>query len=97
MNTMWATDKELNISPPCWESALHFLDTFTHMDSEFGVIDLVTTGMFDLSHPDTAAELDMEKALRAIRHKSKMAKNIVKWVAENKETLGEYPDSSEGK
>ena len=92
---MWATDTELNINPPCWESALHFLDTFTYMDSEFGIIDLVTTGMFDLSHPGTAAELDMAKALRAIRHKSLIAKNIVKWVAENRETLGDYPEPSE--
>lgn len=91
VNTMWATDTELNINPPCWESALHFLDTFTCMDSEFGVIDLVTTGMFDLSHPETASELDMTKALRAIRHKSLMAKNIVKWVASNREALGDYP------
>ena len=94
MNTMWTTNEELNINPPSWESALHFLDTFTYMDSEFGVIDLVSTGMFDLSHPETASELDMAKALRAIRHKSLMAKNIVKWVAQNRETLGEYPDYS---
>lgn len=91
---MWTTNEGLNINPPSWESALHFLDTFTYMDSEFGVIDLVSTGMFDLSHPETASELDMEKALRAIRHKSLMAKNIVKWVSENRETLGEYPESS---
>ena len=88
---MWATDRELNINPPCWESALHFLDTFTYMDSEFGVIDLVTTGMFDMSHPDTAAELDVVSAIRAIRHKSQMAKNIVRWVADNKDLLGDYP------
>lgn len=92
---MWINNEGLNINPPCWESALHFLDTFTYMDSEFGLIDLVTTGMFDLSHSDTAAELDMEKALRAIRHKSLMAKNIMKWVAENRETLGAYPESLE--
>ena len=96
MNTLWATDKELNISPPSWESALHFLDTFTYMDSEFGIVDLVTTGMFDLSHPDTAAELDTIKALRAIRHKSKMAKDIVRWIARNKETLGDYPKPRAG-
>lgn len=88
---MWATDRELNINPPCWESALHFLDTFTYMDSEFGVIDLVATGMFDMSHPDTAAELDVVRAVRAIRHKSQMAKNIVRWVAENRDLLGDYP------
>lgn len=92
---MWATDRELNINPPCWESALQFLDTFTYMDSEFGVIDLVTTGMFDMSHPDTAAELDISRAVRAIRHKSQMAKNIVRWVADNRETLGDYPVPSQ--
>ena len=92
MNTLLTTDEELRINPPCWESALFFLDVFTHMESEFGVIDLVTTGMFDLSHPETAKELDLEKSLRAIRHKSAIAKDIVKWVAENKSLLDDYPE-----
>ncbi len=91
VNTILTTDKELEINPPCWESALFFLDTFTYMETEFGVIDLVTTGMFDLSHPATATELDLKKSLRAIRHKSSIAKNIVKWVAENKHLLDDYP------
>lgn len=87
MNTMWTSNNELQINPPCWESALHFLDTFTYMDSEFGVVDLVATEMFDLSHPATAEELDLKKALRAIRHKSSIAKSIVRWIAENEELL----------
>ena len=92
VNTMWTTDDELKINPPCWESALFFLDTFTYMDSEFGVIDLVATEMFDLSHPGTAEELDLPKALRAIRQKSSIAKSIVKWIAENKDLLDDYPE-----
>jgi hypothetical protein len=84
---MWMSNNELQINPPCWESALHFLDTLTYMDSEFGVIDLVATEMFDLSHPETAEELDLKKALRAIRHKSSIAKSIVRWMAENEELL----------
>jgi hypothetical protein len=84
---MWTSNNELQINPPCWESALHFLDTFTYMDSEFGVIDLVATEMFDLSHPATAEALDLKKALRAIRHKSSIAKSIVRWIAENEELL----------
>ncbi len=87
MNTMWISNDELQINPPCWESALHFLDTFTYLDSEFGVVDLVATEMFDLSHPETAQELDLKRALRAIRHKSLMAKSIVRWMAENEELL----------
>lgn len=88
---MWTNDNELGINPPCWKSALFFLDTFTYLDSEFGIVDLVGTGMFDLSHPGTAEELDLPKAIRAIRQKTAMAKLIVKWIAENKELLDDYP------
>ncbi len=92
MNTMWTNNDELKINPPCWESALFFLDTFTYMDSEFGIVDLVTTGMFDLSHPETAEELDLKKALRAIRQKTSIAKSIVKWIAQNEDLLEDYPE-----
>lgn len=88
---MWTTDDELNINPPCWESAVYFLDTFTYLDSEFGIIDLVATEMFDLTHPGTAEELDLPKALRAIRQKISIAKSIVKWIAENRDLLDDYP------
>ncbi len=89
---MWTSDDEVEINPPCWESALFFLDRFTYMDSEFGVIDLIATGMFDLSHPATAQELDLTRSLRAIRQKSSMARSIVKWIAENKDLLEDYPE-----
>lgn len=89
---MWTSDDELKINPPCWESALFFLDTFTYLDSEFGVIDLVATGMFDLTDPNTAEELDLKKALRAIRQKTSIAKSIVKWVVENEDLLDDYPE-----
>jgi len=92
MNTMWTSDDELKINPPCWESALFFLDTFTYMDSEFGIVDLVATGMFDLEHPGTAEELDVKKALRAIKQKSSIAKSIVQWIAENEDLLEDYPE-----
>ncbi len=88
---MWTSDDELKINPPCWESALFFLDTFTYMDSEFGIIDLIATEMFDLSHPETAEELDLKRALRAIRQKSSIAKSIVQWIAENEDVLDDYP------
>lgn len=91
MNTMWTTGQELKISPPCWESALFFLETFTDVEAEFGIIDLIATGMFDLSHPETAEQLDMKKALRAIRQKSSIARDIVHWIAENKDLLEDYP------
>ncbi|MEO0769373.1 MAG: hypothetical protein AAFY72_08050 [Cyanobacteria bacterium J06649_4] len=90
---MWTNDDELKINPPCWESALYFLDTFTYMESEFGIVDLVATEMFDLAHPGTAEELDLAKALRAIRQKSSIAKSIVKWIAENKDLLDDYPEA----
>lgn len=92
MNTMWTSDDELKINPPCWASALFFLDTFTYMDSEFGVVDLVATGMFDLEHSGTAEELDLKKALRAIKQKSSIAKSIVKWISENADLLDDYPE-----
>ena len=92
MNTMWTSQDELKINPPCWESALFFLDTFTYMESEFGVVDLVATEMFDLTHPGTAQELDLPKSLRAIRQKSSIAKQIVQWIAQNKDLLEDYPE-----
>ena len=89
---MWTTDDELKINPPCWESALFFLDTFTYMESEFGVVDLVSTEMFDLSHPGTAQELDLPKSLRAIRQKSAIAKQLLQWITENKSLLDDLPE-----
>lgn len=92
MNTMWTSENGLEFNPPCWENAIHYLDTFTYMDSEFGIVDLVSTEMFDLTHPGTAEELNLPKALRTIRHKSALAKSIVKWIAENKDSLDDYPE-----
>ena len=92
MNTMWTNEDGLKINPPSWESALHFLDTFTYLESEFGIIDLVSTDMFDLTHPGTAEELDLQKALRAIRQKASLAKLILRWIAENRDLLDDYPE-----
>ena len=92
MNTMRTNEDGLKINPPCWECAVHFLATFTYMDSEFGIVDLVSTDMFDLTHPGTAEELNLPKALRAIRQKSALAKSVVKWIAENKDLLDDYPE-----
>ena len=91
MNTLWTNNEELKINPPCWKSAVYFLDTFTYLDTEFGIVDLVSTEMFDLTHPGTAEELDLPRALRAIRQKTSIAKSIVKWIAENRDLLDDYP------
>jgi hypothetical protein len=89
---MWTSDAGLTINPPSWESALSFLDTFTYLDAEFCVIDLVTTGMFDLDHPETAEKLDLQKSLRSIRQKASLAKGIVKWISENEADIADYPE-----
>jgi len=75
------------INPPNWEAALHFLDTFTRLEDELSRLELVNTGMFDLDHPETAAKLDIEGALRAIKLKSRLAKEIVQWINENQHLL----------
>ncbi|MBE9059880.1 hypothetical protein [cf. Phormidesmis sp. LEGE 11477] len=95
MSTMRLVNDELEINPPNWESALHFLDTFTYLESEFGLVDLASTGMFDLSHPVTEQALDLPKNLRAIRQKASLSKLVLRWIAENKETLGDYPQASQ--
>lgn len=95
MNTLWLANDELEIDPPNWESALHFLDTFTYLDSEFGLVDLAATGMFDLLHSATRQELELAKALRAMRQKASLAKLVLRWIIENRETLGDYPTSSQ--
>ena len=95
MNTMWLVDNELKVDPPNWESALYFLDTFTYLESEFGLVELAATGMFDLSHPATEKELDLLKSLRAMRQKASLAKLVLRWIIENRELLEGYPQDSQ--
>ena len=71
------------LNPPKLDTALYFLAIFTNLENEFNRIDLVNTGLFDLNHPDTAQQLDIAGALRAIRHKSQLAKTVVRWVDDN--------------
>ncbi|EDX86491.1 hypothetical protein S7335_4195 [Synechococcus sp. PCC 7335] len=91
MNTMWLADNEIKIDPPNWKSALYFLDTFTYLDSEFGIVDLAATGMFDLLHPATEQALNLPKSLRAIRQKASLAKLVLRWIIKNRELIGNYP------
>ena len=91
MKTMWTNNNALEINPPRWESALYFLDTFTYLESEFGIIDLAATGMLDLSHPATAEELDLPRTLRAIRQKVSITKSILHWIANHRESLEDFP------
>lgn len=87
MNSFLAGDHCPIIDPPELETALHFLAVFTNLEDEFNRIDLVNTGLFDLEHPDTAQQLDLPGAIRAIRHKSKLAKNVLRWVDDNRYSL----------
>ncbi|MEO0455592.1 MAG: hypothetical protein AAF152_03285 [Cyanobacteria bacterium P01_A01_bin.114] len=89
MHTLLSTNQKLTISPPNWEAALYFLDTFTQLEDEFMRIELAASGMFDLDHRDTAASLDLEGAVRAIRIKSQLAKDVLRWVSEHKHVLDE--------
>lgn len=79
------------INPPSWEAALHFLDTFTHLDDELSRLELANTGMFDLDHPETAEKLDLAGAVRAIKLKSRLAKEIVQWIKANQHVLESDP------
>lgn len=89
MNTLWSNENKLMINPPNLEAALYFLDTFTHLDDEFSRLELASTGMFDLNHPETAEKLDIEGAIRAIKLKSRLARDILAWIAENEHVLEE--------
>lgn len=75
------------LDPPELETALYFLAIFTNLEDEFGRIDLVNTGLFDLDHIETAQQLDLPGALRAIKSKSRLAKNILRWVDDNRYSL----------
>ena len=75
------------INPPNWEAALHFLDTFTRLEDELSRLELASTGMFDLDHPETAEKLDVEGAVRAIKLKSRLAKEIIQWIKDNQHVL----------
>ncbi len=70
---------------------MYFLDTFTYLESEFGIVDLAATGMLDLSHPATAEELDLPRTLRVIRQKVSITKSILHWIASNRESLEDCP------
>ncbi|NEP19788.1 MAG: hypothetical protein F6J97_23365 [Leptolyngbya sp. SIO4C1] len=89
MNTLWSTDKQLMINPPNWEAAFYFLDTFTQLEDEFMRIELAATGMFELDHPETAEKLDLEAAVRAVKLKARLAKDILRWIAEHEHLLNE--------
>ena len=75
------------INPPSWEAALHFLDTFTRLEDELSRLELASTGMSDLDHPETAQKLDLEGAVRAIKLKSRLAKEIVQWINDHHHLL----------
>ena len=75
------------LDPPELETALHFLTIFTNLEDEFNRIDLVNTGLFDLEHPETAQQLDLTGAIRAIKNKSQLAKNVLRWVDENRYSI----------
>ncbi len=87
MNTFLAGPDCPIIDPPELETALHFLVIFTNLEDEFNRIDLVNTGLFDLEHPDTAQQLDLHGAIRAIKSKSRLAKNVLRWVDDNRYSL----------
>ncbi len=71
------------LDPPELETALHFLTIFTNLEDEFNRVELVNTGLFDLEHSETAQQLDLTGAIRAIKHKSQLAKNVLRWVENN--------------
>lgn len=75
------------LDPPELETALHFLGIFTNLEDELNRIDLVNTGLFDLNHPETAQQLDLPGALRAIKSKSQLAKNVLRWVDDHRYSL----------
>ncbi len=75
------------INPPNWEAALHFLDTFTRLEDELSRLELASTGMFDLDHAETAEKLDLAGAVRAIKLKSRLAKEIIQWIKANRHVL----------
>ncbi|NEQ49368.1 MAG: hypothetical protein F6K11_04430 [Leptolyngbya sp. SIO3F4] len=86
MNTFFLVCQSYPIlDPPELETALHFLGIFTHLEEEFNRIDLVNSGLFDLEHPETAQQLDLPGAIRAIKRKSQLAKEILRWVDDNQE------------
>lgn len=84
MNTFLAGQDCPIIDPPELETALHFLEIFTNLDDEFNRIDLVNTGLFDLDHPETAQQLDLPGAIRAIKSKIQLAKTVLRWVDDNR-------------
>ncbi|MBT9317014.1 hypothetical protein [Leptothoe spongobia] len=89
MNTFLASQDCPILDPPELETALHFLGIFTNLEDEFNRIDLVNTGLFDLEHPETAQQLDLTGAIRAIKRKSQLAKNVLRWVDDNRYSLNQ--------
>lgn len=87
-------------NPPKLETAVYFLTVFTNLEAEFNRIDLANTGLFNLEHPETAQQLNLAGAIRAIRYKSKLAKELLRWVDDNRyrlefHTQSGFPGSEE--
>lgn len=93
MNSFLAGDNCPIIEPPKLETALHFLTIFTDLEDEFNRIDLVNTGLFDLDHAETAQQLDLPGALRTIKQKSQLAKNVLRWVDDHRYSLTEKEEA----
>lgn len=87
MTTFLSSPEYPILDPPELETALHFLSIFTNLEDEFNRIDLINTGLFDLEHPETAQQLDLPGALRAIKSKSQLAKNVLRWVDDHRYSL----------
>lgn len=87
MNTFLASQDCPILDPPELETALYFLVIFTNLEDEFNRIDLVNTGLFDLDHLETVQQLDLPGTLRAIKSKSQLAKNVLRWVDDNRYRL----------
>lgn len=83
MNTFLSGPDCPILDPPELSTALHFLSIFTNLEDEFNRIDLVNTGLFDLEHPETAQQLDLAGAIRAIKSKSQLAKSVLRWIEDN--------------
>lgn len=89
MNTFLAGPDCPILDPPELATALHFLIIFTNLEDEFNRIDLVNTGLFDLEHPETAQQLDLTGAIRAIKSKSQLAKSILRWIDDHDHHLND--------
>lgn len=74
-------------NPPSRSTLLYYLSATLEAEQEFQSIAYAASGMFNLSHPDTVQQLELEHALKTIQTKAEIARCMIQWIADHPDSL----------